>query len=224
MPVTTSPFNRRSTVRQSRSPTMGTPAATSPQARVTRLRSRLAPASGDPCAGRGLMRRVTQLASLMSGAAMVLLLTEPAGAVASIADPNALPPRQVTYLGYQLDVPSSWPVVDLTGAATTCVRFDRHVVYLGHPGATQDCPSHLVGRTEAMLIEPLDGAVRDQAQLADLAAPAGQAALGGVSLSPGARPAALDLSGKDGLGDGTRGPLGITAVEPNTYTGKGFDA
>src|SRR6266511_2786612 len=261
MPVTTSPFNRRSTVRQSRSPTMGTPAATSPQARVTRLRSRLAPASGDPCAGRGLMRRVTQLASLMSGAAMVLLLTEPAGAVASIADPNALPTRRVTYLGYQLDVPSSWPVVDLTGAATTCVRFDRHVVYLGHPGATQDCPSHLVGRTEAMLIEPLDGAVRDQAQLADLAAPDGQAAvrvlanptrgevrvvvaaagvlviaayaddpaliaaaLAGARLSPGARPAAPDLSGKDSLGDGTRGPLGITAVEPNTYTGKGFDA
>src|SRR6202000_78897 len=36
----------------------------------------------------------------------------------------------------------------------TCVRFDKHTVYLGTPGATQDCPANLVGRTEALLVQP----------------------------------------------------------------------
>jgi hypothetical protein len=36
-----------------------------------------------------------------------------------------------------------------------CVRFNRHAVYLGRPGPTQLCPAHAVGRTEAILAEPL---------------------------------------------------------------------
>src|SRR5439155_1077439 len=35
-----------------------------------------------------------------------------------------------------------------------CVRFDRHTVYLGTPPLNQECPSLLVGTTEAMLIAP----------------------------------------------------------------------
>ncbi|MFJ1973339.1 DUF1906 domain-containing protein [Streptomyces sp. NPDC087903] len=76
--------------------------------------------------------------------------------------------KQVDYRGHRFTVPGSWPVVDLTEDPTACVRFDRHAVYLGHPGADQDCPSHAVGRTEALLIEPDDNAA---AQLGTVAQP-----------------------------------------------------
>ncbi|MFC5911709.1 DUF1906 domain-containing protein, partial [Streptacidiphilus monticola] len=62
--------------------------------------------------------------------------------------------KQVSYQGYRFSVPRSWAVVDLTRNPDTCVRFDRHAVYLGHPGTNQACPSHMIGRTEALLIEP----------------------------------------------------------------------
>jgi hypothetical protein len=51
-------------------------------------------------------------------------------------------------------VPRSWPVYRLASAPQTCVRFNRHAVYLGVPGAEQQCPPQAVGRTEAILIEP----------------------------------------------------------------------
>jgi hypothetical protein len=60
--------------------------------------------------------------------------------------------KTVTYLGYNFAVPSSWPVIHVT--ATTCVRFDRHAVYLGDPGSNQDCPTGLLGTTEAVLVQP----------------------------------------------------------------------
>jgi len=59
------------------------------------------------------------------------------------------------YRGYRLVVPASWPVYRLAGDSMVCVRFDRHAVYLGQPGADQRCPAHAAGRTEAILIEPL---------------------------------------------------------------------
>ena len=34
-----------------------------------------------------------------------------------------------------------------------CVRYDRHAVYLGQPGANQQCPAHLVGRTATISIQ-----------------------------------------------------------------------
>ncbi|HEX5494314.1 MAG TPA: glycoside hydrolase domain-containing protein [Mycobacteriales bacterium] len=63
--------------------------------------------------------------------------------------------RQIRYAGYTARVPASWPVYDLSKDPTRCVRFDRHAVYLGTPGADQHCPAHLVGRTEALLVQPL---------------------------------------------------------------------
>jgi Domain of unknown function (DUF1906). len=66
--------------------------------------------------------------------------------------------REVRYRGYGIDVPRSWPVYELAADPSRCVRFDRHAVYLGRPGANQRCPAHAVGRTEAILIEPLDTA------------------------------------------------------------------
>jgi Domain of unknown function (DUF1906) len=65
--------------------------------------------------------------------------------------------KTVTYLGYSFAVPASWPVVHVT--ATTCVRFDRHALYLGAPGSNQDCPTGLLGTTEAILAQPAPGRV-----------------------------------------------------------------
>ena len=64
--------------------------------------------------------------------------------------------RTLRYRGYALRAPASWPVFDLGRAPETCVRFDRHAVYLGTPGARQNCPAHAAGRTEAILVRPLD--------------------------------------------------------------------
>jgi hypothetical protein len=63
--------------------------------------------------------------------------------------------KVVRYLGYRMVVPRSWPVYDLSRDRTRCVRFDLHAVYLGHPGSDQRCPAHVVGRSEAILVEPL---------------------------------------------------------------------
>jgi hypothetical protein len=72
--------------------------------------------------------------------------------------------REVDYHGYGIDVPRSWPVYELAADPSRCVRFDRHAVYLGQPGANQRCPAHAVGRTEAILIEPLGGVAAQHSQ------------------------------------------------------------
>jgi hypothetical protein len=64
----------------------------------------------------------------------------------------------IKYLGLQFVVPAAWPVYDLSTVPRTCVRVDVHAVYLGPPGAEQDCPAHLVGHTEAIVLQPLAGA------------------------------------------------------------------
>jgi hypothetical protein len=65
--------------------------------------------------------------------------------------------RTVRYRGLEFTVPSDWPVYDLEADPTTCVRFDVHAVYLGHPGADMRCPAIAVGRADALLVEPVDG-------------------------------------------------------------------
>jgi hypothetical protein len=62
--------------------------------------------------------------------------------------------KQVSYRGYNFDVPRAWPVIKLADRPRTCVRFDRHVVYLGRSGANENCPSWLIGTTEALLAAP----------------------------------------------------------------------
>lgn len=81
----------------------------------------------------------------------------PSAAAAATGSAGGL--QAVTYQGYRLQVPAAWPVVDLSKNPNTCVRFDVHAVYLGHPTAAgqASCPSDLVGRTGAVLVEPLDG-------------------------------------------------------------------
>jgi hypothetical protein len=62
--------------------------------------------------------------------------------------------QDISYLGYHFDVPGSWQVIDLATQPSACVRFDRHVLYLGTPSSAQNCPDRAVGRTEAMLVQP----------------------------------------------------------------------
>lgn len=65
--------------------------------------------------------------------------------------------RVVRYHGYRLMVPAHWPVFNLAVHPSTCVRFNRQAVYLGNPGTDQHCPSQVVGRTEAILVQPIAG-------------------------------------------------------------------
>lgn len=60
----------------------------------------------------------------------------------------------------EFEIPSSWPVYDLSTDPTRCVRFDQHAAYLGHQPANATCPASPLGRTEAVQIEPLDNQSR----------------------------------------------------------------
>ncbi|MDH6121450.1 hypothetical protein ABH930_006887, partial [Kitasatospora sp. GAS204A] len=93
------------------------------------------------------------LTSALVGVLMFLSAGLAAASPASAAA-TAGADRTIHYQGATFRVPASWPVVDLDRAPNTCVRFDRHAVYLGRSGARQDCPAHLMGRTEAILVQP----------------------------------------------------------------------
>src|SRR4051794_40703405 len=82
--------------------------------------------------------------------------------------------KHVHYGRYAIQVPASWPVHDLSQRPATCVRFDRHAVYVGSPGTEQHCPAHVVGRSEAILVEPQAAASKAPAG-ASARAPAGSA-------------------------------------------------
>jgi hypothetical protein len=102
----------------------------------------------------------------------VLLLALGALAVLAAAADSASA-RVVSFHGYRLSVPSSWRVYDLAREPSTCVRFNRHAVYLGAPSASQRCPAHAVGRTGAILLSPLaaSGASRGAAPASAVALP-----------------------------------------------------
>jgi Domain of unknown function (DUF1906) len=99
------------------------------------------------------LSRAPRTWSVLAAGTATLLLAAGVGTSPAVADPVAAV-QQVSYLGLDFTVPASWPVIDVSATATTCVRFDQHAVYLGVPGRNQDCPSALVGRTEALLVQP----------------------------------------------------------------------
>src|SRR6266487_3882865 len=70
--------------------------------------------------GPGLKSNLTLLVALACGAA-----------VAAPAALAARPAKVMRYHGYRLVVPRSWPVYRLSAQSRTCVRFDRHALYLG---------------------------------------------------------------------------------------------
>lgn len=79
---------------------------------------------------------------------------QPSAPAAQRSDTAAQPVRTVRYHGVRLRVPASWPVFHVSARSRTCVRFNRHAVYLGVPGSNQLCPQQAIGRTEAILVTP----------------------------------------------------------------------
>lgn len=101
------------------------------------------------------MRRAITIAVVVAVTFMTF-----AGIARSRAGTGAIPARltaaglqQVRFGGYTFRVPASWPVYRLDRDPTRCVRYDRHAVYLGRPGADQQCPAHLVGRTTTISVQ-----------------------------------------------------------------------
>src|SRR3954451_12930958 len=111
----------------------------------------------------------------MRHAAIAAAIACAAGATAADAGATT-DTRAVGYRGYAIHVPSSWPIHRLAQNRSTCVRFDRHAVYLGYPGAEQRCPAHVVGRSTAVLVEPLARAAPTARSARTLRAPKGSAA------------------------------------------------
>jgi hypothetical protein len=100
-------------------------------------------------------------------AALVPLIALLAGSGTALAGTQPL--RAVNYHGYSVAVPRSWSVYNLARRPQTCVRFNRHALYLGVPSTVQQCPAQPAGRTEAILIEPA-GAIAARAASGSLAA------------------------------------------------------
>ena len=90
-------------------------------------------------------RRPPRLA-ILGALVIALALALPAGAVAAT--------KLVSYRGWHARVPASWPVYRLAAHPHTCLRFDRHAVYLGTPSTSQRCPAGLIGRTASILVSP----------------------------------------------------------------------
>ncbi len=84
--------------------------------------------------------------------ALALLAELPARAAVAAVTQHRI--KTVTYRGHSFEVPPGWRVIDLAQHPRTCVRFDRHTIYLGTPAANEACPSSIIGTTEAMLIGP----------------------------------------------------------------------
>jgi Domain of unknown function (DUF1906) len=84
--------------------------------------------------------------------------------------------RTVDFNGRAVAVPRGWPVHRLAEHPRLCVRLDRRAVYLGSPGANQDCPSGAIGRRRAIVVEP---GTYERAQASGVAAPAPAPVAGG---------------------------------------------
>jgi Domain of unknown function (DUF1906) len=143
--------------------------------------------------------------------------------------------KPVTYRGYTLRVPASWPVYRLSTNPTACVRFNRHAVYLGRPSTRQRCPATAFGRTEAILVAPANapksalprGGAVGQRRVAQLEVTATwnrdpglvRRAVGGKLTAP-PKPAAAATIARTALARAAARPRTAGAV----YSGLGFDA
>jgi len=89
-------------------------------------------------------RRQTACAALLAAVALLAALAMPADASA----------RTLSFDGKRVTIPKGWPVYKLSEHPGMCVRLDRRAVYLGKPAADQRCPSNVIGRQRAILVEP----------------------------------------------------------------------
>lgn len=104
-------------------------------------------------------RRTRRLTALSGALSLVAGLF-----VAGPARATSYDLRSVEYGGVSVEVPATWPVVDLAADPSACVRFDRPAVYLGEPAADQQCPAHAVGRADTVWIAAPEDSVRRAAQ------------------------------------------------------------
>lgn len=155
--------------------------------------------------------------------------------------------KSVRYGRVVLRVPSGWPIFHLGRGSSTCVRFNRHAVYLGTPGREERCPAHAVGRTDAILLAPGTTGGRARAATASTLRLEGRAASFRLtaahievtmtwSRSPSRVFSALGLRSppRSKQGSSSRAhaaaPLPGSVVSPSRrtsgviYTGRGFDA
>ncbi|HEX6527191.1 MAG TPA: glycoside hydrolase domain-containing protein [Streptosporangiaceae bacterium] len=116
----------------------------------------------------------------------------------------------VTFHGYEIEVPASWPVYQLDLHPDQCIRYDVHAVYLGAPGDSQNCPAGLVGRTETISIGAPAGDVRPPIAGGPGAASSGAGRVSQRVVMRG-EPAAPDRPGAPGviLQDADQQELGI---------------
>ena len=108
------------------------------------------------------------------------------------ATPGKPATKIVTYDGYAVSVPASWPVYHLDKDTHRCVRYDVHAVYLGTGGPDQNCPAGLIGRVDTLSIEDPAAPLRKTA--GDRKAPAQRALTPGtVVRDPGRHELALAM-------------------------------
>ena len=107
-----------------------------------------------------LSARMARWTLTAAAAAAMIGLGSPVALAATSASSSLSAPasggsvKTVSYRGYSFRVPAGWPVLHVSRTSVTCVNFDRHAIYLGDPGVDQDCPSGLLGTTEAVLVQP----------------------------------------------------------------------
>ena len=106
--------------------------------------------------GRFGKRAVVSAVAAAAGTAVIALPgAAPASASGGRAVAARVAGRVISYHGYRLRVPASWPVFRLADSPSRCILFNRHAVYLGRPGTDQSCPARAFGRTEAVLVQPM---------------------------------------------------------------------
>ncbi|MGW1189740.1 glycoside hydrolase domain-containing protein, partial [Streptomyces sp. NPDC002559] len=172
---------------------------------------------------------------VLSALSVTAALTAGSPGPAHAAESARATEAAVTYQGRTFTVPESWEVIDLRDDPETCVRFDRHAVYLGTPGARQDCPAKVFGRTEALLLEPAEAAADEARVTENRTSRTYEATVDGISVTAAygddrqriqdvLRSASLPVDDA-GSTTATAGPPSVAAVpaDATSFQGKGFD-
>jgi hypothetical protein len=172
-------------------------------------------------------------ASVYAAATVAMTLTLGSLGTAHAVSTSSTSDTTVSYRGHRFTVPSTWKVIDLAKSPTTCVRFDQHAVYLGTPGAQQNCPSRALGRTEALLVQPAAPTGRAARVARNGTSRTYQATTDGIAVTAtyGADRARIEkVLRSDALpvdGAATQRPPAAPAAVPadaTSFQGKGFDA
>ncbi|MFZ0041059.1 MAG: hypothetical protein WAK93_07120, partial [Solirubrobacteraceae bacterium] len=95
--------------------------------------------------GSGILRTPNSRRILRATSAVLAVCLAGMASAAVASAHRARLARRLSFHGYHLTVPASWPIYDLARHPSTCVRFNRHAVYVGTPSGNQRCPAHAVG-------------------------------------------------------------------------------